>query len=205
MLSGTLVIIKFGLSTDYPTGACIKMKSWILAGLSTSLVALLGAVPCTLVANDTDPTTEELVLNRYLGEWRIVSRLPKTERNAAHVVDSATIVYRRILAGKFVQANEERDDMESHMMLYAYDEESSTYELWFFSSTGYTSKRIGKWNPDSKALVWTNGPDTNGHIETDTHRFTGKDSFTSEVTLKNKDGEIFFRLRREAVRTAQPK
>ena len=101
-------------------------------------------------------TTEQKVLDRFLGDWscKTIRYTPGANPEEKHL--TGKVSYVRILNGRFVQETGADSDGNNMIGFSTYDEQRKCYRMWNFGSDygGPDASCNGKWNEATRTLDW---------------------------------------------------
>lgn len=174
------------------------MANFVLGSLFLALTV------CTFPALAGEPprgTAEQKVLNKFVGDWRMMYKSPKSEWSPDESSGSAELSATRVIGGRFIQETSEHADNTSGSTMLTYDEQRKCYRSWWFSSTGQMCESAGKWDAGTKTMTWTSTRDDK--TSTTKHRFVDDNNAHWSMAVKDGRGKVYFLLEGTTVR-AQP-
>lgn len=146
---------------------------------------------------------EQTVLDKWVGTWRTVYKLPKAAWTPEEKTGTSEHTTSRMVGGRFVQEVSEHSDKTSASTISTFDERMKKYRGWWFSSAGHMSESSGKWDDPTKTMTWTSRQD--GNTTTTEHRFVDEDNAEWAVLVKDGNGKILFRMEGKSVRVKETK
>ncbi|MFT3881567.1 MAG: DUF1579 family protein [Gemmatales bacterium] len=145
-------------------------------------------------------TPEQLVLNRWLGNWQTTYKQLKPEEKSG----TAETLTTRVIGGQFVQEATAHSDKMFSRSTITYDAQKQTYRSWWFSSTGQTDESTGTWDADKKTMTWSST--TIGDAKTTVKQhFKDDDTIEFDVISKDRAGRVVFHMEGKSVRVKPAK
>ena len=163
------------------------------------MVAVLFVIASPIQSADPPATSEQKVLDKWLGSWRTSYKLPKAVWTPEEKSGTAEMTTSRVLGGQFVQEKSEHSDKTSSMLMLTYDTQKKCYRGWWFNSSGQTAEHTGKWDADAKTMTWTSVGE-GAFTTTVKHRFVDDDNTDWDVAVKDDKGKMLFRMEGKSVR-----
>jgi hypothetical protein len=170
------------------------------------LFSLLCVTPFLQAADTAKSSHEQRVLDRFLGTWRSVYKVPKAELTSVERTGAADITYRRILGGHFVQGQGRHANKKIDLVICTYDVQRKCYRGWWFTSWGRKSEWSGKWDEATKTFTWTYVASSDQRFtEIARHRFLNDNTFEWDFVIKDGRGKVLFRAEGKTTRVNDSK
>jgi Flp pilus assembly protein CpaB len=147
-------------------------------------------------------TPEQKVLDNWLGSWRSTYEQPKVA-GAEEKTGTAELTISRVVGGQFILENSEHSDNTTGSVTSTYDTQKKNYRGWWFSSNGQTGESTGKWDADSKTMIWTSVGEPSP-VTTVKQHFVDNDNIEWEVVTRDRAGKELFRMEGKSVRIKAP-
>jgi hypothetical protein len=171
----------------------ITIRPLILLG------AIMFGIPSfCLSAEPPIKSPEQAVLDRWVGSWRTIYTVAKTEWTPEEKRGTAELTTKRTIGGRFVQEFAEHSDKKSASVISTYDGKKKIYRSWWFSSEGHTSESTGVWDADTNTMTFT--ARDRGNTTTVTSRFLDADNIEWAVLVKDSEGKTLFRMEGKSTR-----
>lgn len=156
-----------------------------------------------LAAEPPRESAEQKVLGKFVGDWRMKYRCPKTEWSPDETSGSAELSATRVIGGRFIQETSEHADNTSGSTMLTYDDQRKCYRSWWFSSTGQMCESAGQWDAGTKTMTWTSTRDDKS--STTKHRFVDDNNAQWSMEVKDARGKVYFRIDGTTVRSQPEK